>query len=382
VSVGQNADLLIIGASARAAAHSALRAGLIPCALDYFNDLDLKAAGACGLIEPSSSIAALERRTAALPPCPWIYTGGFENHPEVVARLAQTRRLWGVSSDRLHPVRDPFEVARRLDELGFSRPELSRHTHGLPHDGTWLIKPLRSTGGRGIRALVGGVQGSRGSVYFQKLLQGDPLSAVFVAGPRATALIGVTEQILGVPGDPFVYRGSIGPRMLAPSQCDRVRELGEAVSAAFSLSGIFGVDFVLHGGEPWAIEINPRYTSSVEVLELASGRSVLVDHRVACQGGDVEPSSASMVNEAYVAKQILYAERGVVIEENLPLAPLTREAIFDIPELADIPARGSRFVAGEPVVTVFGRGATLDECGEGVDRSARRWSRLLRLCAP
>ena len=41
------------------------------------------------------------------------------------------------------------------------------------------------------------------------------------------------------------------------------------------LKGIVGLDFRFDGSTAWLTEINPRYTASVEILELATGRSLL-----------------------------------------------------------------------------------------------------------
>ena len=41
--------------------------------------------------------------------------------------------------------------------------------------------------------------------------------------------------------------------------------------------------------------------------------------------------------------------------------------------IADIPRPGTRFAAGEPVLTVFARGRGLDECQERLARRVARW---------
>ena len=51
------------------------------------------------------------------------------------------------------------------------------------------------------------------------------------------------------------------------------------MSKAAGLRGLFGVDFVLRDGIPWPVEVNPRYTASVEVLEFAAGIRALTLHR-------------------------------------------------------------------------------------------------------
>ena len=60
--------------------------------------------------------------------------------------------------------------------------------------------------------------------------------------------------------------------------------------SAFGLVGWFGVDYILRDGIPWPVEINPRYTASLEIHELASGRSLLPEHRHACEASTTPPA--------------------------------------------------------------------------------------------
>ena len=48
-------------------------------------------------------------------------------------------------------------------------------------------------------------------------------------------------------------------------------KLGTVLAQAFRLVGLFGVDGVLDAERFWPVEVNPRYTASVEVLEGATG---------------------------------------------------------------------------------------------------------------
>ncbi len=89
---------------------------------------------------------------------------------------------------------------------------------------------------------------------------------------------------LGSQGSPFLYRGSIGPWPIDATLAGRLRLLGDRLVSALGLVGWFGVDYVLHDGNPWPVEINPRYTASIEIHELAAGRSLLALHRRACEG--------------------------------------------------------------------------------------------------
>ena len=107
------------------------------------------------------------------------------------------------------------------------------------------------------------------------------------------------------------------------------------------LIGLFGVDFILSEGVPWPLEVNPRYAASVEVLELAIGRSLLAEHRRAC-----DPDAPSRVvvasrdaRPAVVGKRIIFADGPCRFPEIPPRRPLADP--FAIPRIADVPAAGT-----------------------------------------
>ena len=74
-------DVLIFGASCRAAAFSALRSGLRPRCADYFADRDLAEVCPVVRIDPQSARREFLAFADSLPASPWFYAGGFENHP-------------------------------------------------------------------------------------------------------------------------------------------------------------------------------------------------------------------------------------------------------------------------------------------------------------
>src|SRR5438309_1251845 len=104
--MSDNPNLLIFGASARAAAFSALRAGLSPWCADLFGDADL--AARCPVIAlPDTYPDGLLEIERQAPPGPFLYTGGLENRPRLLRELAQRRTLWGVAPGILPQVRRP-----------------------------------------------------------------------------------------------------------------------------------------------------------------------------------------------------------------------------------------------------------------------------------
>jgi predicted ATP-grasp superfamily ATP-dependent carboligase len=347
-------SLLILGASVRAAAQSAARAGILPICGDLFFDADLPA-DASGRVARSFP-GDLLRVADKARPAPWMYTGGLENHPRVVARISRGRELLGTPPESLRRVRDPFEVERILRQAGLLFPECRAASDGLPADGTWLKKSVASSGGLRVAAWRGGPPDARRGWYFQRRVEGLPTSAVYLAASGRSCLLATTEQVLVGSGRlPFQYAGSIGPLNLTPAQRAAVSAVGDVVAGRFGLRGVFGVDFVLLGDEVWTIEINPRYTASTEVLERTLGFNAVDLHVAACRELRL-PDSIAPASSGFCGKWIVYGERGRVVDEEMVRGLLARNRDCAWPQVADIPRAGTVLQPGHPVLTLFAEG--------------------------
>lgn len=370
--------MVVLGASARAAAWSALRAGLMPSAADLFADQDLAAVAACSRVDagdyPEGLIAAAE----SLPPGPWFYTGALENRPDLIERLGRTRVLWGNGPDVARAARDPVAVTDALRSSGFGTAQVRLDPTGLPRDGSWLRKPLASGGGLGIEPLTPESHAESSPSYYQERLYGPSFSAVFVGTRTGALLAGITLQWTGRPGEPFAYRGSLTPWPVAIETGRRIAALGPALASRFGLVGLFGVDMIVEDdGEPCVVEVNPRYTASVEVIELSSGRSLVAAHRLACEG---QPLGRSwpMSPVRTVAKEVLYAEREFVFEGLGDVPRWEPDDPFRVPNNGDVPRAGTRFGAGDPVATVFGKGTDLIDVGFSLAGRRALWQGRMR----
>ena len=361
-------DLLILGASARAAAFSALRAGFSPTAADLFADSDLAAVAPCRRVARPEYPEGLLGIEADLPPGPWLYTGALENRPDLVEALARRRPLWGNGAAVLRSVRSPTVVAQALRDAGLSCPDVRLDPAGVPTDGTWLRKPLASAGGYGVRSHGADTSPGHRPSYYQRFIPGESLSAVFVGA----GLVGITKQLIGRPLAPFAYRGNVGPWSVSGRVRERVAAIGGVLADRFGLVGLFGVDLILADDEPWPVEVNPRYTASVEVLELALSRALLADHREACEHRRPPEGPARDVPERFVAKEILFAGGDGRFpgagDVHTPFEP------FRVPRNADVPQAGTPYVRSEPILTVFGSGTTLDDCLASLAEERARWS--------
>jgi predicted ATP-grasp superfamily ATP-dependent carboligase len=373
-------SLLIVGASARAAVHSALRAGFAPIAVDLFGDRDLRQVAAAVTIRRwPADVPGVCRQAAS---APWMYTGALENHPRIVAAVSALRPLWGNSPAVLRRIRDPVRVATVLRATGLPALEVRAASDPPPADGRWLLKPRRGAAGHGIHRWTGDAQDARSRLaphYFQRIVPGLPLSAVFVGLPPTAKLLGISRQWIGVEAlsaGPFAYCGSIGPLWLAAEMQRQIERTGDELARCFSLRGLFGIDFVQDAGIAFPVEVNPRYTASVEVLEQALGVSAIALHAEAF-GASVAGSPGGVSGPRIVAKAILYAPENIVIPALD--AFLSPDPIRSLPDFADLPETGAQIPRGRPICTVLAAGTTREECLRQLNERLALLRRALKL---
>ena len=290
--------LFIAGASVRAAAQSAVRAGFDVTAADLFCDRDL--AACCQAFQVPDYPQGILPICRAVGPQEWLYTGGLENEPTLVDAVSHRHQLLGQPGSVLRQIRDPWQLGDVLARAGLRFPapvqdcprgdagrwlvkplnELRRHAHpmcDLPRVADRLTQSRR----RGCRACA---TKHAGETYYQPWIRGPSYGAVFLAARGAAVLLGVTRQLVGCAwagASGFRYVGSIGPIACDGPTYRELQRIGNCLAAAFPLCGLFGVDAIIAGTDVWTIEVNPRYTASVEVLERATGLAAV---RLHCGG--------------------------------------------------------------------------------------------------
>ena len=383
--------LAIVGASVRSAAASAARAGFHPLAADLFADADLRRIATATRISPYPE-GLLDWLRAVEPPA-WMYTGAMENHPELVDQMAWIAPLWGNSGDVLTRVRSPWELGEVLRSAGLLFPETRTSPDGLPRDGSWLAKTYRGASGSGVREWGRGQgAGSREPSHslhapcslhpasYQRRIGGTPCAAAFVAANGAASLLGVARQFVGeawLGAHGFQYAGSVGPWPLSETATSTIGRIGDVLADAFDLVGLFGVDMILDGEQIWTLEVNPRFTASVEILERATGIQAIAAHAAACAAAGSRGQGAGspalgplpVVESArrIHGKAILFARRELVISDAFAASTLAEALVAPWPMLADVSAAGTRIEKGRPILTLFAHGSS----GEEVEQRLR-----------
>ena len=369
--------LVIAGVSTRAAAESAARAGFEVTAIDAFGDLDQHPAVRSLWLrsDPAAPFTAHAAADAvrAIDADAAAYLSPFENHAGAVNVLATGRSLWGNAPDVLRRVRDPFLLAGLLRRRGFATPitrvdvppELAESTE-------WLIKPFRSGGGQGVRQWAPGAHVAPG-FFAQERISGVPASIVFVAAGGRAVPLGVSLQLIGEEAfgaSGFRYCGNVLAPAGDPVLTDRVVEsaiaLANHVAGEFGLVGLNGLDVIIRDEVPYPIEVNPRWCSSMELIERHYGLSMFGLHAAACANGvlpDVDLLRARR-SRAAIGKAIVFAQTEMVVEDTH--AWLADETVRDVPK------PGERIAAGQPICTVFAEDIDTARCRGQLEARAHR----------
>jgi uncharacterized protein len=362
--------ILIMGVSVRAMAESAVASGYQVVGLDAFGDLDLQTMCECHSLRRDYlyrfSAEGLFKASRGLSFDSVVYTANLENHPSVVGRLAQNAVVLGNSKEVLKQIRDWPSLFAALNRSGFRTPETLLRADIRPPDPTrkWLVKPVRGGGGHRIAFWRDGKKVSQ-DCMLQEYIPGISCSASFVSNGHEAVIIGLTEQLIGAAqfgGRDFNYCGNLIPLEIGKGLTaythilEQVQRIATLLTREFGLVGVNGMDFILADGQVCLLEVNPRFSSSMELIERAYRLPVFDLHVRAITAGvlpDFDLVSKSRSPGNYFAKAILYAEKD-------GRAPKTQ--VWIERGIRDVPHTGEKLSRGKPICTLLADGTTRDEC--------------------
>lgn len=361
--------LLVVGVSTRAIAESALKAGSEFVTLDYFGDRDQRERVENYSLQrdfgkPFSAEALLEA-SRELEFDSVAYIANLENHPEVVQELARRGELLGNPPDVLRHVRDWRQMRQACREEGIpcAVTLLAGEERDADSEFQWLSKAIRSGGGHSVHFWDGEPLGEER--VLQRYITGRPASAAFAADGDNCVVLGLSEQLIGLMqlgARGFTWCGNLLPLPLPDEHrgafVEEIEAMATQLTRRFGLRGVNGFDFIVtneDGGcpRPCLVEVNPRYTASMELLERAYGLNIFSVHLEALSGR--LPGFTLMLQPAgpYLGKGIVFARRNLTIPETMGGTECGRR---------DIPFSGDRIKAGHPVCTVLAEGDRRDSC--------------------
>jgi predicted ATP-grasp superfamily ATP-dependent carboligase len=349
--------LLLCAASARAMAESAKAACFDFASLDFFGDVDTNDAGtnySLRKIGDSYCTENLYERSKHLEFTHVIYGAGFENYQEFVEGFEKRGVVLGNGSKTLGRVRNWENFFSSLKQEGIKCPEtkIVRAGDAAVPEGK-ILKSKKTGGGHRIHT-HGDAYDEDEEVLLQEVISGTPISACIVGDGENCRVLGATEQIVK---DGYLYVGNIAP--LDASK--EIEEISVAIGEMFNLIGVNGIDFIRGADGPHVLEVNPRITGAMEVLERAYGVNLIDVHVKACRGSlDFETKATG----TYHGKKILYATKSGNFR------PKERPTfIKDVPE-------DWYMEEGSPVCTIIGEGATPKECKEDLQKKEKGYEDL------
>ncbi|RUP10601.1 ATP-grasp domain-containing protein [Hyphomicrobium sp.] len=356
-----NGEAVLIAAfSGRSLAQSARRAGYRPLVVDAFGDLDTQDAaedfrvldGAMQTgFRTKPLIAALEdlARSSATKPLGLVLGSGFEDKPRLVAALGSRFKLLGSDAATYKACKDPRSFFPLLDKLGVPHPETQTDP---PTDSLgWISKRTGGSGGRHIRVCQG-PQRAKPRRYFQKLLDGERISASLVVSPTGTNIFQSRQWTSPTPTMPFRYGGAVSlPSEDTPAQFGVLKASTE-LAESLGLKGLVSVDCLVVDEKVYVLEVNPRPGATLDIFDDKSG-SLFKDHVFVCKGGkieDFEDEDISSADWSQSAAAILHADRGSITLGEIPWPDWS----------ADRGPPGTFIPAGAPLATVFAEAPTAD----------------------
>ncbi|MCA9040883.1 MAG: ATP-grasp domain-containing protein, partial [Planctomycetaceae bacterium] len=272
--------ILIAGCSVRAAVWSATYAGYSCIAVDQFGDVDLRS------LCPDWRPISLDYRE--LPDylfqqklAGWAYTGGLENHPDLIESCAEQTPLLGIGGETLKQLRDPFRLSQVVNAAGGQMPEMRMFSEGVP-EVNWVMKPFHSGGGIRIQRARPDSAGSN-DFYYQRRVPGVPYSVSFVVREGEPEILGVARQFISTSSEilvtrsirrqsPFLFCGGITAATDEVGGRNRLHAFLTQLVSQLPLVGLCGIDVMKSpSGEIMVLEINPRYTATMELLERRAG---------------------------------------------------------------------------------------------------------------
>jgi predicted ATP-grasp superfamily ATP-dependent carboligase len=349
--------LLIVSASGRALARSAVRSGMPVIVLDLFNDMDVRAlaVGSRAVATRSGKFDGRRLLAAARMLCPpdrssgLVYGSGFEGRTGLLGQLARGRLLYGNAPDTVARLKDPGRFFPLLDSLGIAHPETRMERPAGPSG--WLVKRTGGAGGSHVKPALARHRARPGR-YFQRLQSGRTLSALFVADGRDARVIGINEQwTAGVACcAPYCYGGAVSGVSLPDAVRIRLEGHLERLVRATGLVGLNGLDFILESDELCVLELNPRPTATIDLYDADFANGLMALHLQACRGDLPE-----IVRRKHArAHAIVYAATA---------SRVPRDMIW--PQwCTDIPRGGSLIPAGAPVCSVHAGAASSERARE------------------
>jgi len=289
------------------------------------------------------------------------YGSGFEAQPDLLERIAQRLPLIGNTPDVVRKLKDAPSFFEVLDHLAIPHPEVSFIS--LANADGWICKEEGGSGGGHVLNASANQDLPRGQ-YYQRVMDGTPISMLFAANGSEVKVIGFNHQwVSPVEGKPYRYGGIVGNANLPLGIKKALQETAEKITATFGLRGLNSLDVIWQDMQFWVLEINPRLSSTLDLYQ--SRETNLFELHVRAVNGDL--SHFPEIPAHSKARNVLYAKQDLVISENLVWPEWT----------ADIPTAQTKISQHQPICTVLADANTASDAQDLVFERVEQLSALL-----
>jgi predicted ATP-grasp superfamily ATP-dependent carboligase len=365
VNSSDQPTVLIIAPSGRGLAAAARRAGFCPLVADFFGDLDMQdlAASAC-LVEmrddgfDSDLVAHVRQLADGHSPIGFVYGGGFEDRPQLLAELAGAFKILGNPPDVVARVKDPQALAELCRACAIPHPEIRFDPPPDPEH--WLLK--HAGGGGGLHVAPADTRAAESGDYYQRRFEGRSVSALLFGNGTDAQIVGLSAQWTAPASDkPFRYGGAVQPAELEIASAEHIRLAAHKIAVAAGLVGLNSIDFLVGPTGFHLLEINPRPGATLDIF---ADRRLFAAHVAACTGDLPNPPLAAPPPRATA---IFYTP--------LDVTPMPH---FDWPDWClDRQRPGTCLHKGDPVCTVAAEAATPTAARALVDERLAEFLTLL-----
>ena len=196
-------------------------------------------------------------------PAALVYGSGFERRPDIVDTLAGLFRVAGNSAATIRAVKDPVGLSRLCWDLGIRHPAIR---FSAPEREGWLVKLGGGAGGSHVRPAS--VPVLENGYYYQKLVPGSSISALFLAQAGTARIVGFSRQWAAPSqSSPFRYGGAVRLMRFDREKKALIAAWLDKLTKRTGLVGLCSADFIDGREGLHLIEINPRPGATLDIFD-------------------------------------------------------------------------------------------------------------------
>ncbi len=352
-------DILIVANSGRMLAQFLSAVGFRVVVIDCYADKDMQSSAqdwlkitSLKLEDVRVAFQQLARRNRL---SHVIYGSGLESYPETLAFVEKFLPILGNNYSAFADVLNKPAFFSLLDSFSINHPEVSFALPGN-FDG-WLVKSFYAEGGAHIKKATANNQEGD---YWQRFVEGMPMSVLFVAGKDRIEIAGFHRQFCEQSKNyPFLFSG-VSVEMRFPEKFQRlVTGWVEKLARHYQLRGLNSLDFIFDGQDCYVLEINARPSASLQLYE----KKLIYSHIQTCLGNQPEIIYNS---KNFVAYKVVFAPFDLQVK----MGPWPDWAL-------DCPAAFTKIKKGAPLCSIVEPASTLKLPEENLEKKQQQIVELM-----